>query len=240
MKQFKTLKLVLLITLFAAALPSAALAQPAVSVECAYNAPGTTTDLDCEVWVDTADVLRSGGVLVTYNPSILAYVSADKDPDDVWVFTNDGGTTTYPYMAPEVDEGAGTIVFIVGVLDTTDTAAGITGRAKIGDIEFTRSATPTTGDGTAQAGFFGISAALGRPVPFANFVDTIGTELDSSMTSFTAIVAERGDSNTDGSLTSADMFAVRSKLGGAYDIWSDCNNDGILTSADMFCVRNKL
>ena len=198
MNSRKSLTMVLAALLIALILPAAALAQPAVSVQCAYDNP-TSTDLICQVLVDTqGDTLRSGGVLVTFDPGILTNAIATRDP--AWVFTD--GSTDYPYMLPEV--GAGTVLFIVGMLNTTDTDLGITGRAKIGNITFTRNATPAAGTaGAAQAAFFGISATLGRPDPYVNFVNTAGTNLDSSPPSFTAIAAERGDANADGVISTS-------------------------------------
>jgi hypothetical protein len=221
-----------------AALPAAVMGAPAVSAECAYFKPGT--DLVCDVYVDNGtDQLRSGGVTLNYNASILSSPAATKN-ETVWKFTD--GATSYPYMNPDTSV-AGKVVFIVGVLNTTNPttiAAGVSGRAKVGRVTFTRNATPAGGLGSAQATFFGISAAIGKPAPYVNFVNTAGTPLDGGAT-FTAIVAERGDANTDGSISSADMFAIRSLLGtSVYKVYADCNNDESISSADMFCVRNKL
>ena len=236
MKSRKSLTMVLAALLIALILPAAALAQPAVSVECAYDNP-TSNDLVCEVWVDTqGDTLRSGGVLVNFDSSILSNAIATKDP--AWVFTD--GSTNYSYMPPEV--GAGTVLFIVGMLNTTDTNLGITGKAKIGGITFTRNATPVAGTaGADQATFFGISATLGRPDPYVNFVNTAGTNLDSSPPSFTAIAAERGDANTDGAISPSDYIAIRGNLSSINaPPYMDCNNDGSVSPSDYICVRGKL
>ncbi len=61
MKSRKPLTMVLAALFIALTLPAAAMAETAVSVECAYNNP-TSTDLVCEVWVNTTETLRSGGV----------------------------------------------------------------------------------------------------------------------------------------------------------------------------------
>ena len=93
MKHLKTLKFVLLITLFAAALPVAALAQPAVSVECAYTTLPARTSSAKSGWMHQKPC-AVGGCKVTYDPGILSYVSASKD--DAWIFTSDGEQPPIP------------------------------------------------------------------------------------------------------------------------------------------------
>jgi hypothetical protein len=221
-----------------AALPAAVMGAPAVSAECAYLKPGT--DLVCDVYVDNgADQLRSGGVLLNYNASILSSPAATKN-DAVWKFTD--GATNYPYMNPDTSI-SGKVVFIVGVLNTTNPttiAAGVSGRAKVGRVTFTRNATPTSGNGVAQAAFFGISAALGKGGNYVNFVNTAGAPLDGGAT-FSANVAERGDANADGAINSGDYLAVRNLLTApSPPPYADCNNDGSVNSGDYLCIRNKL
>ena len=248
MKHLKTLKYWLLITLIVSALPAAALAQPDVFFECAYPDPAST-NLTCQIIADTAVALRSGGVMVTYDTSILTIDTVTKD--GLWEFTD--GATTYAYMDPEViaptpPSTIGSIVFIVGVLNTTSPAAGIpAGRAKIGDVVFLSNATPPAdptgnrGDGeTVQATFFGLSAELGRGGDFVNFVSTAGAELDGAA-SFAAIAAERGDANASGNISTADYITVRNNIGVANaPPYVDCNGIGGVSTADYICVRNKI
>ncbi len=235
MRGRKIIPMVVGVFLVLAALPAAVTAAPAVSAECAYLKAGT--DLVCDVYVDNgADQLRSGGVTLNYNASILSAPAATKN-DAVWKFTD--GTTNYTYMNPDTSV-AGKVVFIVGVLNTANTGAGVGGRAKVGSVTFTRNATPTSGDGTAQAGFFGISTALGKGGNYVNFVNTAGSALDGGAT-FSAKVAERGDANADGAINSGDYLAVRNLLAApSPPPYADCNNDGSVNSGDYLCIRNKL
>ena len=236
----KSLTMVLATLLTALILPAAALALPAVSVECAYNDADTGTDLTCEVWVDTqGDTLRSGGVLVTFNPGILSNATPTRDA--AWKFTGPGAPPDgWPYMNPEV--GAGTVLFIVGTLDTNDTGLGITGRAKIGDITFTRNATPPAGTaGADQATFFGISVGLGRGGDYVNFVNTAGTNLDAPLPTFAAIAAERGDVDANGIIDVLDIRALRLNLSTPNaPIYMDCDANGIVDVLDTRCLRLKL
>jgi hypothetical protein len=224
---------VMAVFLMLAAVPAAVMAAPAVSAECAYIDPGT--DLVCDVYVDNgADQLRSGGVTLNYNASILSSPAATKN-DAVWKFTD--GTTNYPYMNPDTSI-SGKVVFIVGVLNTANTGAGVTGRAKVGRVTFTRSATPTSGNGEAQAAFFGISAALGKGGNYVNFVNTAGTPLDGGAT-FSAKVARRGDANADGSVTNQDMGVAKNLiLSASYLIYADADGNDSMTNADMGAIRN--
>jgi hypothetical protein len=192
-------------------------------------AEGAYTDTDLVIYL-YADInvgpILSFGVRVNY-PTGLTYSDFTKN-DGVWYF-GDGGAD-YPYMDPE-DDGTG-VVFIGGKLDTNTPTAGVNGtRVLLGTLTFTHS---------GVTDFSGVTMDLGRGGDYANFVDTVGNVKDGAGVSFAMTIRERGDANIDGFLTSADMFAIRSKLGGPYEVWADCNGDNFLTSADMFCVRNKL
>jgi hypothetical protein len=136
---------------------------------------------------------------------------------------------------------SGKVVFIVGVLNTTNPttiAAGVSGRAKVGRVTFTRNATPTSGDGAAQAAFFGISAALGKGGNYVNFVNTAGSALDSGVT-FSAKVARRGDADANGIVTNADLGVARNLiLSGGYLIYADADGNNVMTNADLGVIRN--
>jgi hypothetical protein len=219
-----------------AALPAAVMGA-AVSAECAYIK--TDTKLVCDVYVNTgADQLRSGGVLLNYNTSILSSPVATKN-DAIWKFTD--GTTNYPYMTPDTS-APGKVVFIVGMLNTTNTSAGVSGaRVKVGNVTFTRNATPTSGDGLAQAAFFGISAALGKGGNYVNFVNTAGAPLDGGAT-FSARVAQRGDANADGVFDGSDYIAVRYWTvtnPTNFPPYADCTGEGILDGSDYICIRQR-
>jgi phage baseplate assembly protein gpV len=232
---------VMAVFLMLAALPASVMAA-AVSAECAW----TATDMACEVYVDTAGVaLRSGGVLLNYSTSKLTGPVASKN-GDLWKFSAGGGTN-YPYMNPDTSV-AGQVVFIVGMLDTTNTDLGVSGaRVKIGDVRFTRAGdltNPAPGtSGANQATFFGISAALGKTGDYVNFVNTSGVPLDSPTNpTFTAQVYERGDADGNGIITSRDLAALRGILsnGSPYVVYADCDGNGIITSRDIACVRGLL
>ena len=191
-----------------AALPAAVMAAAAVSAECAYLK--TDTNLVCEVYVDTgSDQLRSGGVLLNYNTSILSSPVATKN-DAVWKFTD--GTTNYPYMNPDISS-SGQGGFHRRHAEHHQHSAGVSGRVKVGSVTFTRNATPHQWQRcAAQAAFFGISAALGKPATYVNFVNTAGAPLDGGGVTFSAQVAERGDANADGTINVSRHIAIRSLI----------------------------
>jgi hypothetical protein len=209
-----------------------------VSTECAY----TDTTFICEIYVDTGGVeLRSGGVMMTYDTGKLSAPVATKNETD-WYFG--AGVAQHDYMNPDTAT-SGLVVFIVGILNENHPAAGVGGtRVKVGDVSFTREDTvnpPLDTSGADQAVFFGITTDLGRVAPYVNFVDTAGTELDSAPVGFGEMVAERGDANAYGRISTADYIATRNLIGSTnFPPYANCNGDSVISTADYICVRNKI
>jgi hypothetical protein len=138
------------------------------------------------------------------------------------------------------------VVFIVGMLDTTNTNAGVSGaRVKVGNVSFTRAGdltNPAPGtSGTNQATFFGISAALGKGGNYVNFVNTAGNNLDAGAT-FAAIVAERGDANADGFVNITDVSEIRDMVFNVKPkkIYADCDVSNTVDISDVTCIRDKV
>ena len=79
---------------------------------------------------------------------------------------------------------------------------------------------------------------------YDNFVTVNGNPIEGTAElTFGAItVCERGDANADGSVTPADMIAVKNAFyGGAplnCETAADCNCDLTVTPADMICIKN--
>ncbi|PXF54711.1 MAG: hypothetical protein C4B58_15740 [Deltaproteobacteria bacterium] len=191
--------------------------------------------------IDGSQALRSFGVKLIYDPGELNYISSTKN-DGVWYLKDEGGDL-HKYGDPE-DVG-GAVVIIGGVLDPNANPDKVSGnRVLLGTVWFARpsGSGPLTHDLTLE---------LGKDAPYANFVvgpnpadvlDLIGvTFIDHGDGAAKVKVRERGDANGDHFITSADMFAIQSLIGGnMYKCFADCNADGYMTSADMFCVSNKI
>jgi hypothetical protein len=218
-------------------LPAAAPAADVdVIVEGAYNASYLDVYLYATI---NAGNLCSYGVKLTYDTGKLNTPTPTKN-DAVWYF----GTTAdkKPYMNPDTST-AGQIIFIGGKLDTGAPTAGVTGtRVLLGSVRFVRSE-GSLGLGATAETHFGITAAKGKESPYDNFVTTAGLVKDGAGVSFTTKVRERGDANDDGSVTPADMIAIRNAYYGgaalANPLAADCNIDGSITPADMICIRNR-
>jgi hypothetical protein len=217
-------------------IPAFSFAAVTYFTDCAWEG----TEFVCHVYVDTGgDAVISGGVKLSYDPSRLSSPSAEKN-EDVWFFGTDGGTT-FTYMDPEVDTGAGTITYIVGRLDEDAPTVGVSGdRVIIGTVNFTRSASdaPCTGD---PVGFYGLDLTLGRNGGYENFVSTAGDLLDGGATKGSIQAAERGDANADCNISTADYIGVRNLIGSENPPpYADCNGDGAVSTGDYICVRNKI
>ncbi len=243
MNSRKSLTMVLAALLIALILPVAALAQPAVSVECAYSA----SNLDCQVYVNTdGGQLRSGGVKLGYNAAELLGPAgtnrpvATKNGTD-WFFT---GTN---YMDPET-EADGEVVFIVGKLDLSATGVGVSGtRVPVGKVRFTRAtSTLPVADPLAT---FGITAGFGRVAPYVNFVNVGGANLDiappdgDGPVEFSTKVAERCDTDGSGALSTVDLTILRAMLSANFadfPVYADCTGDGMLSTTDITVLRAKL
>jgi hypothetical protein len=196
----------------------------------------TATNLVLYVYADigTGPIL-SAGVAVTFDPDELQVTGASKG--DLWYMGD--GTNNYPYMDPESDNAAGTVVIICGKLDEAHPDAGVSGdRVPLGIIEFSRS-TSTTPVANPED-FFGVTLSLGRGGKFANFVTVGALELDESDVAFTnVIIRQRGDANGDGYINGADPSTLRYYMenGGVDHCWMDCNSDGSINGADRSCVK---
>lgn len=177
-----------------------------VSAECAYSA----TNLVCEIYVNTdGDILRSGGVMLSYNPAELLGPTgtirpiATKNESD-WYFG--AGGPEHTYMDPETSID-GEVVFIVGMLDTTDTALGVIGtRVPVGTVTFERATStfPVSDPST----LFGVGLAFGRSTPYINFVNTAGTSLDDTgAVSFGAPIIVESGSDLSIEITRAEYKA---------------------------------
>lgn len=196
----------------------------------------TADTVDVYIYADINSVnLKSFGVKLTYDPSVLAIVSATKNEGE-WYMGD--GVTNHPYKAPETTT-AGEVVIIGGLLDTTAPLTGVSGARKLlGKINFSRLNTGMD---------FGIGLTLGKAGTYANFVTTDAIKLDETGVCFPGMsgcakgnaIYARGDANGDGYITNTDMFAVKSiKATGDYIVFADCNADGFITNTDMFCIKN--
>lgn len=214
-----------MVGVLALSMPTVWAADVDVYVEGAY----TENDLAVYIYADiNGSSILSSGVKLTYETSELTLTSAEKN-ESVWFL----GSETY--MDPDTST-PGEVVIICGKLDEAAPLAGVSGdRVLLAKVRFAR---------TESAMPFApiLHITYGKSGDYDNFVATNGTVLDGTDVAFGPItVAERGDANADGHITSADMFTIRSLLGGTtYVCFADCNDDGHITSADMFCVRNKL
>jgi len=229
---------ILAIFLICISLPATLLAADVdVFAEAAY----TDKDLEVRVYADiNGPNLCSFGVKVAYNDNTLSIANpadAEKN-EDVW-FLGDA-----PYMDPDVST-PGEVVIIGGKLDPAEPLAGVGGmRVFLGKVRFARDA---IGEAIAPdpETYFGIVLSLGRVAPYANFVSTDGTVMDNNgggVSFALPLINQRGDANADGSITTADMIAVRNAFYNDAPVGNepaaDCNDDGSISTADMICIRN--
>lgn len=225
MNSRKSLTMVLAALLIALILPAAALAQPAVSVECAY----TDANVVCEAYVDTTGTggLRSGGL--QFNTANCTAVSAEKNTD-VWFFGD--APPGFPYNnSPDLTDTKAPNL-IVGQLDTNPSPTVVTGnRVKMGAITFSRD------DATIPDIIAGLARGGGS---FVSFVDaSSGDSLDSTVV-ITTKVAERGDADGNGQISASDFTLVRELFfSGGYTVFADCDGSGSISAGDFTCLRNK-
>ncbi len=202
----------------------------------------TNTDVQINIYanIPEAEALRSFGVRLIYDPNELTFDEAKSSKNEnEWYFGD--GNNNEPYMNPSdvtLEDGHYAVITIGGILDTNDTTKKVFGdRVLLATIWFTRpagSSGPLTTTPTLD---------LGKPDPFKNFVVDTTTVLDGSIVFNSVDVFERGDANGDGSVTPADMIAVRNAYYAGASLPSqpaaDCNADSNITPADMICIRNK-
>ena len=235
-------KKVCLKTLFRILVVVVVLLTSGLTVSAAVNvyAEGAYTDSDLVVYIYadiTDDAVCSAGIKLTYDSSVVTFVSAEKN-EAIW-FMGDG-TTNHSYMDPE-DAGDGVIV-ICGKLDTGDPTAGVIGdRVLLGKVTFSIDASPiATPVSDPEKGFFGIGLDLGRGGAYVNFATTAGVDLDPGVTVSSIIIKERGDANADRVINVQDISAVSYVIAnGGYTPpmpWKDCNGDETVNVQDISCV----
>ena len=234
----------LLIVALSIAFFSVPAASHAADIDVYAEGAYTETDLVIYIYADiNAGPILSFGVSIEY-PADLTFSAATKN-EDVWYFGEGGPDHTYmdPEHVAPVGSNPGSVTIIGGKLDTTPGAAsdGVNGsRVLLGSVTFTHA---------GVTDFSGVTLTYGRgdgTSAYKNFVGTDGTVYDSADTSgvdFSIGIYERGDANADGSVTPADMIAIRNHYYGgaalASETAADCNGDGEIAPADMICVRNK-
>lgn len=207
-------------------------------------AEGAYTDTDMEVRIyadiDPSEALRSFGVRLVYDPTLLTFNGTDSSKNEAVWYLGDG-VINEPYMSPEeVIEGENNAVVVIGgKLDINNTTAKVSGpRVLLGTVWFDREAAgPFSGT---------LILDLGKPDPYANFV--VGPEevdvLDTGGVAFFPVVDvyERGDANGDGNIDVRDMRGFRQAIGSPENAscWVDCNGDGSIDVRDFRCFRAKM
>ncbi|MFZ5569345.1 MAG: dockerin type I domain-containing protein [Thermodesulfobacteriota bacterium] len=204
-------------------------AEVNVAAEGAY----TETGLVVEVYAGTATAILSYGIKLTYDAEQLEVSGAEKN-ETVWFMGDGTPSGNSAYMNPDTSV-PGEVVIIGGKLDTAAPAAGVSGqRILLGRVFFNRTDSSMPFAPT-------LAIDLARTSPYANFVSTAGQILDGDGVGFSMKVVERGDCNGDGSITPADIMAVKSRIGSANaPCYVDCNNDGAVTPQDINCVKRKI
>ena len=215
-------------------LPGGALAVN-VFTECAYKngVDPNFGDVVCQVFVDTdgtsADGLRSVGVRLTYNASDLASTGGTINTGD-WFFGAD--TSDYPTPNSFDNSIPGIIDIVAGKLNTNDTSAGVIGsRVKVADLTFDRI---TSNDVDISA-----SSARGG----GSFVGVVDADGSQPVEGYEIKVAERCDTNGNGSLSTTDLTILRAMLRANFadfPVYADCTGDGKLSTVDVTVLRAKL
>ncbi|MBI4773239.1 MAG: hypothetical protein HY788_03495 [Deltaproteobacteria bacterium] len=204
-------------------IPCGALAAIQIITEASYG----NTEVVVEVYMNTtaSEQMRSFGIKLFYDQNKLSIVSAQRAA--AWSLAG------YPYQEPET-QVPGQVTAVGGFMNLSSPGAGLSGpRILLCRIRLARigAALPP----------YGITGALGKANPYANFVNTGGVNLDGSASFPAPVVAARGDANADQVFTNADMFKAKDYLNdGQYRVFADCNEDGVLTQADILCIRTKI
>ena len=232
-----------LVFVVVAFMPAHSFAGVDVYAEGAY----TETDLVVYIYADIDGVteLRSAGVKLTYSPSELTVVSAEKNEDD-WYMGAGVQDPDKEYMDPDI-ETTGEVVIILGKLDTLAPSEGVSGdRVLLGKVSFAR-----VGEEMPFSPTLGLTFAYGTGDPedsFKNFVDTevpanvLDDDDDPASINFgSAEIHERGDANASGTISTADYIAIRNNIGATdFPPWMDCNGSESISTADYICVRNRM
>jgi len=231
-----------------------------VYLEGAYDAEY----LDVYIYADFTELqVISYGVRLNFDPTELAFVSASKADNSLV-----GGPTPYTTNATVWELGSGdnrnnpapalvgnAVVFKGAIIDEANPGnSGVTNmeRVFLGMVRFG----PGTGAGGVIPAAPNLNLALAEDNgTYANFVQYTGSDppgnvLDPdvdfravNVTTTPRSITMRGDASADGSLTPADMLAVRNAYysGGALENLpaADCDGLGTITPADMICIRNK-
>ena len=157
----------------------------AVSVygEASSSGPAITVN----IFADIPTPLLSFGVRVRYEARAVLVTTAAKNTA-AWYFSD--GKSPVPYIDPDTST-PGEVLILGGKLDGLRPLEGVAGRhVLLGSVTFGRLA-PTIPT---------FSLDFGRPVPYANFVTTNGTVLDSAQDGivFGAVVPDPADTDLDG------------------------------------------
>ena len=198
-----------------------------VYVEGAY----TENDLAVYIYVDiNGPNILSSGVRLTYQPSELTLVTAEKNKS-VWFL----GSETY--MDPDTSN-LGNVVLICGKLDEADPLAGVSGdRVLMGKIRFNRTESSMPFSPTLSIGYAHGTGAD----DFKSFVDVDGNVLDGEGVGFVSItVRERGDANTYGGITIADAMLAKHMYENAlpYVCFADAIDNEKITIADAMKIKD--
>jgi hypothetical protein len=139
-------------------LSGSALGQVTVTAEGTY----TDSTVNLKIYADTdSEELGSFGVMVT-DPNNGTLSNPTPAVDNTWELQSTAAA-------------AGQAIIVGGKLDQTNPTSGVSGsRVLLGSVDYTR-------DPQGDAPPFGLSLALGKAEPFANFVNTGGIELDTSI-----------------------------------------------------------
>ena len=224
---------------------SAIAADADVLAECAYwedeetTVPSARDTVLCYIYADINGFnLYSFGVNLAYNDAKLTVSNAESNMD-VWFLGDESYTDAY--LSP------GNAVTIGGKLDPNVPTAGVGGqRVLLSKVAFTRDV-PGEPISPNAATYFGIGLGLGKPDPYANFVDNSGDPLQQVLdnkidgVAFEVKVAEGGDADAGGTINATDAQFVSSIFFGTspWSVFADCNGDGDINAVDAQCISAK-
>lgn len=203
-----------------------------LAVEGYFTTDGPAVKAEIYANINDSHPVLSYGVKLNYDPSQMTVVSATKN-EAVWYMGDGTEAGNKNYMNPDTGT-AGKVIIVGGKLDTSAPLAGVTGRrVLLGKVLFSRSSTSYKPV---------LSLDYAKAEPYSNFVGTDGGQLDNSSSIEMSIeVKELGDANQSGSITPADINAVKANISSAsYHVFMDCNCDGKLSPADINCIKLKI
>ena len=234
-----------------ACLPQGAVAaQIDVYLEGAYN----DNYLDVYLYADlNVSNVISYGVRVGFDSSELQVLHATKNVsptpytsnETLWQLGNgDNRNKPDPVILPNA------VVFKGGILDEDEPSAGVPDpvRVFLGTIRFETALGATMPPDPALTLTYAEEYSA-DPDSYKNFVryeaglqakgEVIDSADDSGVDFSKIRIYERGDANSNGTITRADRKVIRyfRKTRGAVYPWMDCNADGNVTRADRRCIR---